>query len=46
MRFYTIIINGQETPAVSVDGGQTAFSLGSLGYSYEDMNQLICRTTP
>lgn len=45
MRFYTIIINGQETPAVSVDGGQTAFSLGSLGYSYEDMNQLICRTT-
>ena len=46
MRFYTIIINGQETPAVSVDGGQTAFLLDSLGYSYEDMNQLICRTTP
>ena len=46
MRFYTLNINGKETPAVSVDGGQTVFSLESLGFSYEDMNQLICRTTP
>ena len=41
MRFYTLNINGQETPAVSVDSGQTVFSLDSLGFSYEDMNQLI-----
>ena len=41
MRLYTVLENGEEKVAVSKDGGKTLYAVKSLGYSFENMNELI-----
>ena len=41
MRFYTLDINGKETPAVSLDGGKNIYTLSSCGADAADLNELI-----
>lgn len=41
MRFYTIEQNGFEIPAVSFDGGKTAYSLNEIGYDCSNLTQFI-----
>ena len=43
MRFYTLLEDGRELPAMSADGGKTIYTLQSLGYDYTDMNDVILR---
>ena len=41
MRFYTLLIDEKEYPAVSFDGGQRLYTLASLGLPFADMNEVI-----
>ena len=45
MRFYNIEISGSKEICVSYDGGKKLYTLKSLGYEYEDMNQFIYDST-
>lgn len=45
MKFYTLQIANEELPAVSFDGGESIYTMASLGYKFADMNDLICRIT-
>lgn len=46
MRFYTAEKEQKQEILVSFDGGNTAYLLNDLGYSFTDMNDVICRSTP
>ena len=42
MRFYTLEKNGTRFPAVSFDGGKSAYALKMLGFDCDDLNSFIC----
>lgn len=44
MRFYNAKRKDKKEILVSYDGGEKLYSLNSLGFSYADMNQLICES--
>lgn len=43
MRYYTLLIDQEELPAVSADGGKNLYTLRQLGLPQKDMNEVICQ---